>query len=178
MADAPVVPVLGSEGSELDHVTLLSFLAVLTLLQGAYVLSTHALYKSTPTTLRILFIWHAFDFLIHLLFEGSYLYNCFHISVPFDSAVHHPSLINNFLKQPDRVFGSKYGSNWGSALWNVYAAADKRWAVADPTIISIELITVLIGAPLAIYICYGISRRQNDVAFWTIVLAVGEIYGG
>lgn len=60
----------------------------------------------------------------------------------------------------------------------VYAKADKRWAEADLTVISIELLTVIGAGPLALWICWGISRRDYRVAFWMIVLATGELYGG
>ena len=60
----------------------------------------------------------------------------------------------------------------------VYAQADSRWAEADLTVISLELLTVFGAAPLALWICYGISKRDYRVAFWMIVLATGELYGG
>lgn len=60
----------------------------------------------------------------------------------------------------------------------VYAKADKRWAEADLTVISLELLTVFGAGPLALWICYGISKRDYRVAFWMIVLATGELYGG
>jgi hypothetical protein len=60
----------------------------------------------------------------------------------------------------------------------VYAKADKRWAGADLTVISLELLTVLCAGPLALYICVGISRKNLMVPFWMIVLATGELYGG
>jgi hypothetical protein len=168
-------------GSIIDHIdntTIVSLAAVLVILYAAFLLSTKVLAPSTSSRLRILFIWHAFDFLIHTIFEGSYLYNCFFTSSPFDPAVHHPSTVTNFLSQPDRVFGAAYGDNWATKLWMVYAQADKRWAGADLTVISLELLTVFGAGPLALYICWGISKRDPMVAFWMTVLATGEIYGG
>ncbi|KAG4415200.1 hypothetical protein IFR04_011659 [Cadophora malorum] len=89
-----------STGSIMDHIdttTIISLLAVLAILTTSYLLSLSLLHRSTPSRLRILFIWHFFDFLIHSIFEGSFLYNCFFTSAPFDPAVHHPALITNFL---------------------------------------------------------------------------------
>lgn len=65
-------------------------------------------------------------------------------------------------------------------LWQEYAKADKRWGEADLTIVSIELLTVLIEGPLAVYICELLRRqdRGGKVWFWASVLATGEIYGG
>lgn len=60
----------------------------------------------------------------------------------------------------------------------VYAKADKRWGEADLTVISLELLTVFGAGPLALWICTGIARRDYRVAFWMIVLATGELYGG
>jgi hypothetical protein len=162
----------------IDSTTIVSLTAVLVLLTAAFILSKYVLSPSTSGRLRILFIWHAFDFLIHTIFEGSYLYNCFFSSVPFDAAIHSPALMTNFLGRPDRVFGAQYGDNWATKLWMVYAQADKRWAGADLTVISLELLTVLCAGPLALYICYGIAKKDPMVAFWMVVLATGEIYGG
>lgn len=163
---------------QLDKTTVASLAGVLLLLNSAFILSQRVLPKETPGRLRILFVWHAFDFLIHTIFEGSFLYNCFFASAPFDPATSHPSLITNFLKDPDRVYGSAYGSNWASQLWMVYAKADKRWGEADLTVISLELLTVFGAGPLALYICYGISKKNPMVGFWMVVLATGELYGG
>ena len=65
-----------------------------------------------------------------------------------------------------------------SKLWMVYAKADRRWAVADLGVVSLELLTVLIAGPMALYICFGIARRDVMAPFWMIVLATGELYGG
>ncbi|KAH9208352.1 Emopamil-binding protein [Leptodontidium sp. 2 PMI_412] len=170
-----------STGSIMDHIdttTIISLLAVVAILATSYLLSLSLLHTNTPSSLRILFIWHFFDFLIHSIFEGSFLYNCFFTSSPFDPAIHHPALITNFLSQPDKLFGAKYGDNWATKLWMVYAQADSRWAGADLTVISLELLTVLGAGPLALYICWGIVRRDVMTGFWMVVLATGELYGG
>jgi len=164
----------------IDQSTILSLAAVLGLLLGAYSLSLRVLSRDTPRSLRVLFIWHAFDALIHTIFEGSFLYNCFFTSAPFDPAVAHPAsaAITNFLARPDRLYGAAYGDNWATKLWMVYAQADRRWAGADLTVVSLELLTVLGAGPLAAYICWGIARRDFRSAIWMIVLATAELYGG
>jgi hypothetical protein len=168
----------GSIMDHLDSTTIISLSAVLLLLNSSYILSLRVLAKSTPTSLRILFIWHAFDFLIHSIFEGSFLYNCFFTSSPYDPAIHHPALITNFLSQPDRLYGAAYGDNWATKLWMIYAKADSRWGGADLTVISLELLTVLGAGPLALWICTMIARRDPMASFWMVVLATGELYGG
>jgi hypothetical protein len=60
----------------------------------------------------------------------------------------------------------------------VYAKADRRWAGADLTVVSLELLTVLGAGPLALWICRGIARGDAMVGFWMVVLATGELYGG
>jgi hypothetical protein len=60
----------------------------------------------------------------------------------------------------------------------VYAKADRRWAGADLTVVSLELLTVLGAGPLALWICWGIARGDPMVGFWMVVLATGELYGG
>src|SRR5436853_4400140 len=100
------------EPSIIDHIdqtTLTSLLAVVVILLSAYALSLHALSPNTPSSIRILFIWHAFDFLIHTIFEGSFLYNCFFTYVPRDANAHNPSTTTNFLNRADRLYGAAYG---------------------------------------------------------------------
>jgi hypothetical protein len=162
----------------IDHTTVVSLLAVVGLLTSSYLFSVRTLDPSTPRRLRILFIWHAFDFLIHTIFEGSFLYNVFFTSEPYNSAIHHPASITNFLNQPDRLYGAAHGKNWATELWMVYAQADKRWAGADLTVVSLELLTVFGAGPLAAYICFGIQNKDFRVPFWMIVLATAELYGG
>ncbi|PQE16794.1 emopamil binding protein [Rutstroemia sp. NJR-2017a BBW] len=167
--------------SILDHIdqtTILSLFAVVVLLLSSYTLSLRVLSPSTPRSLRILFIWHFFDFLIHTIFEGSFLYNCFFSSQPYDPAVSHPVIMSNFLNTSQHVYGAKYADNWASKLWMVYAQADRRWAGADLTVVSLELLTVLGAGPLALWICWGIVRKDWRVNFWMVVLATGELYGG
>lgn len=166
-----------------DQTTLLSLGLVLVLIGAAYALSLKLLSSSTPSSLRILFIWHAFDALIHFIFEGSYLYNCFFTFVPYVpsstlSNLPHTSTITNFLGRPDRSYGSYYGDNPFAQLWQVYARADRRWGGADPTVISLELLTVFGGGPLAVWICVLIYKRNPMVGFWITTLAVAELYGG
>ncbi|ESZ92276.1 hypothetical protein SBOR_7316 [Sclerotinia borealis F-4128] len=162
----------------IDQTTILSLLGVLAILLSSYALSTRVLASTTPSSLRILFIWHFFDFLIHTIFEGSFLYNCFFSRIPYDSSIAHPVSLNNFLGTTEYVYGALYADNWASKLWMVYAQADRRWAGADLTVVSLELLTVLGAGPLALWICWGIARKDWRVNFWMVVLATGELYGG
>ncbi|KAK3076167.1 hypothetical protein LTS18_013736, partial [Coniosporium uncinatum] len=126
---------------------------------------------------------------------GSYLYNCF-----FSYKYLSPFATQNYILTPpgvffggekyrDRLYGPLYGTNPASALWREYAKADRRWGGADLTVISLELLTVFVGGPLAVYLCSLLARGYGEpgrnkgkvggkVAFWMSVLATGELYGG
>lgn len=63
-------------------------------------------------------------------------------------------------------------------LWQEYAKADYRWGFGDETIVSLELITVLIYGPMTAWICWMIVQEQDEYWYWIVVVAVGELYGG
>ena len=73
----------GSIMDQLDTTTLVSLSAVLVILFSSYGLSLATLASDTPKRLRVLFIWHFFDFLIHSIFEGSFLYVSSPLPFPF-----------------------------------------------------------------------------------------------
>lgn len=60
----------------------------------------------------------------------------------------------------------------------VYAQADRRWAGVDLTVVSLEVLTVLLGVPGAAWCVWCLATRRRDAGFWVTVLATGEIYGG
>ena len=177
-----------STAPTIDSTTVLSLFAVLVLLTVAYTASLSLLPPNTTRTLRALYIWHVFDSLIHLLFEGSYLYNCF-CSSASASLARIPTFLPigaSFLNQADLVYGAEYGTGATGALWREYARADKRWAGTDLTVISLEVLTVFIGGPLAFYVSeiirrgdgQGRGKQAGKLWFWAMVLATGELYGG
>jgi hypothetical protein len=170
--------------SIISTTTILSLFSTIAILAAAYLSSLALLPKHSTTQVRFLFIWHAFDALIHFLLEGSYLYNCFFsyatITDPTDllsaSAYLPPNIY--FLGHADRVYGSAYGTNPFAALWREYAKADKRWEGSDLTVISLELLTVFIGGPMAVWICNCLRKESPSAWFWMTVLATAELYGG
>ncbi|KAI9891725.1 MAG: hypothetical protein M1814_002475 [Vezdaea aestivalis] len=155
----------------IDQTTVTSLLAVAAILATAYWVSLRVLDKSTSLKLRVIYVWHFFDLLIHFLFEGSYLYNCFFTYARGPSP-------DNFLSQPLRKYGSFYGTSPTAKLWQEYAKADRRWGEADLTIISLELLTVLGAGPLATYVCYCMQKRDDRMWYWMTILATAELYGG
>ncbi|KAL9100621.1 MAG: hypothetical protein Q9163_004022 [Psora crenata] len=168
----------------IDQTTIFSLLLVVALLIAAYIASLRLLPVSTTTKLRIFFIWHFFDFLIHIVFEGSFLYNCFftYTSIPHMTDYPHPASLKSpggyFLGYKDRLYGSNYGSSLSAKIWQEYAKADKRWGEADQMLICMELLTVFGAGPLAAYICELLRREETGkFCFWATVLATGELYG-
>lgn len=89
-------------------------------------------------------------------------------------------LAENWLGHTDRLYGANFAGagNPFAALWRVYAQADFRWGVADANVVAIELLTVLVAGPLAVYVAYLLAKGRKSAAVWMIVLATGEIYGG
>ncbi len=174
--------------------TILSLLSTVVIVLAAYVASLRLLPSRTSTKLRVLYIWLVADGLTHLTLEASFLYNCFFTHIPVASlskssaavraaAAGVPALYN----MQDRLYGSAYGTNPSALLWQEYAKADKRWAGADLTIISLEILTVVVAGPVALYVAELIRRGGGSGAggstsgkmwFWGSALSVAELYGG
>lgn len=119
-----------------DTTTLVSLASTLAILGAAYTLSLWALDRTTISgTTRFLFIWHAFDALLHFTLEGSFLYHCFFSWVNIADVADPSSLApspHNFLGHKGRAYGPQAGGdNPFAMLWMVYANADWRWAGAD-----------------------------------------------
>lgn len=59
-----------------------------------------------------------------------------------------------------------------------YAAADFRWGFSDPTVVSLEILTVLGAGPMCCYILKQLSNDDPARHYWIIVLSTAELYGG
>ncbi|KAI0471596.1 Emopamil-binding protein [Xylariaceae sp. FL0804] len=168
-----------------DQTTLVSLASTVTMLGAAYYASLRALGgggDGVSGRTRALFVWHAFDALIHLCLEAGFLYHCFFSWVPLDGVADPLALMptaHHFLGHTDRAYGPQAGGDGFIAqLWMVYARADRRWGGADLSVISLELLTVFIAGPLACLVCYLLARRDARVNAVMIVLATMELYGG
>ncbi|EPE02980.1 emopamil binding protein [Ophiostoma piceae UAMH 11346] len=171
-----------------DLTTLISLASTLAILGTAYTASCYALPSTAKKSTRALFIWHAFDALIHFFLEGSFLYHCFFSWMPSSSLTlgdissgryYMPHLDGPYLGHSDRIYGAQAGGdNPFAQLWMVYARADKRWAGANLDVISLELLTVLVMGPLACWVCYDLARGYARANVTIVVIATAEIYGG
>jgi hypothetical protein len=183
----------------LDTPTALSLGFALSLMPIAFLLSLRFLSGSTSLQNRILFIWHSYDALTHFFIEGCYLYHCFfsYITIPSSPSgdYPHPASLTAegvyFLGHKDRRYGAWYSPSASARLWQEYAKADKRWGGADPTVISLEILTVFLAGPFSLYICVLLSKLSSSALsslhrskltarLYTLatVLATMELYGG
>jgi len=99
-------------------------------------------------------VWLAFDALIHFTFEGPFLWMS--------------------------VFGRQVNTQTGpfAQMWREYAAADSRWGIADSTVVSLEILTVLGAGPMCCYILKQLANDDPARHYWLIVLSTAELYGG
>ncbi|KAI0086451.1 Emopamil-binding protein [Irpex rosettiformis] len=103
---------------------------------------------------RFTWIWMVFDALIHFSFEAIFLYYS--------------------------VFGRQVNSSSGilPEMVKEYALADLRWGFADPTVVSLEILTVLIAGPVACCILKLLTANDPARHYWIVVLCTMELYGG
>lgn len=84
-----------------DQTTLVSLASTVLILAVAYGTSLKALSPSTPGSYRFLFIWHAFDALIHFFLEGSFLYHA--SDLPPNGHPEHPTGLLTVWGRPRAV---------------------------------------------------------------------------
>uniref|UniRef100_A0A7N9CZV0 EXPERA domain-containing protein n=1 Tax=Macaca fascicularis TaxID=9541 RepID=A0A7N9CZV0_MACFA len=58
-----------------------------------------------------------------------------------------------------------------------YGKADARWVYFDPTIVSVEILTVTLDGSLALFLIYAIVKEKHYRHFLQITLCVCELYG-
>ena len=157
--------------------TIWSLFCTVVLLAAAYALSLAVLPRAASRKERGIYIWHVFDGLTHLILESSFVYYSLTASSPATATAGTPSPAAVLWGNPAVSYGVKYSDAPLGKLWQEYARADLRWGVADVTTICIELITVVLGGPLALWVAEMVRKRQPRRWFWIVVLATGEIYG-
>ncbi|XP_004472258.1 emopamil-binding protein-like isoform X3 [Dasypus novemcinctus] len=79
--------------------------------------------------------WLCYDALVHLVLEGSFVYL---------------SLVGNIADSNGLI----------ASLWKEYGKADARWLHSDPTIVSVEILTVVLAGSLALLLIYAIVKEK------------------
>ncbi|XP_053564347.1 emopamil-binding protein-like [Bombina bombina] len=102
---------------------------------------------------RWLLVWLFYDAIVHFTLEGPFVYL---------------SLVGT-VAQSDSIIAS---------LWKEYGKADARWLHSDPTIVSLEILTVVLDGLLALLLIYAIIKDKYYRHFIQITLCVCELYGG
>ncbi|XP_061463542.1 emopamil-binding protein-like [Rhineura floridana] len=97
--------------------------------------------------------WLCYDALVHGVLEGLFVYLSLASSV----------------SRSDNIIAS---------LWKEYGRADARWLHSDPTIVSLEILTVFLDGLLALILIYAIVKRKHYRHFIQITLCICELYGG
>jgi hypothetical protein len=170
-----------------DHTSVVALSAVTGLFATAWISSSTLVRTSSTIKVRVFFVWHLFNALIHVILGASFLYNVFvtsmsKLDIAYTRGIHSTPMTPigmSFLGDSDHLYGSFYGSSLTAKLWQEYAKADKRWGGSDLTVVSVGLLTELVIAPLTLYVCYLLRTHQlNKAYFWMAVVAAGELYGG
>jgi hypothetical protein len=170
-----------------DHTSIFALSTVVALTITAFLFSSSLTQHLPNRKTRIIFTWHLFSSLTHLTLESIYLYNVFFTSmskldIAYTRGIHSSPMTPpnvDFLGDSQNLYGSFYGISMGARLWHEYAKADKRYGGSDLGIISLELVSVFVLAPLGLYICSLLHRQESGrrVGFWMVIVAMGELYG-
>lgn len=95
---------------------------------------------------KVSLLWFSIDAFTHLTIELGYVYLA----------------LGETARRSDSAMGK---------IWREYARADARWAIRDANVISIEILTVLVGI-LCLFMLYGIVYRLVLFCFISIIYAV------
>ncbi|KAK2857268.1 hypothetical protein Q5P01_006003 [Channa striata] len=102
---------------------------------------------------RWVLVWLFYDVIVHLTLEGPFVYM---------------SLVGTVETSEGPM----------AELWKEYGKADSRWLISDPTIVSIEILTVILDSLLAVLLIHAVLKDRCYRHFLQIALCVCELYGG
>uniref|UniRef100_A0A3Q3CI26 EBP like n=1 Tax=Haplochromis burtoni TaxID=8153 RepID=A0A3Q3CI26_HAPBU len=136
----------------LSLVSVLSLLACSGQLLAAVLLTRRYCGRSSTQNWWIL-LWLFYDVIVHLTLEGPFVYM---------------SLVGTVEASEGPL----------AELWKEYGKADSRWLVSDPTIVSIEILTVVLDSLLALLLIHAVLKDKYYRHFLQIALSVCELYGG
>ncbi|KAK5847390.1 hypothetical protein PBY51_016522 [Eleginops maclovinus] len=103
---------------------------------------------------RWVVLWLFYDVIVHLTMEGPFVYM---------------SLGGGAVETSEGPLAE---------LWKEYGKADRRWLVSDPTIVSIEILTVVLDSMLGLLLIHAVLKDQYYRHFLQVALCVCELYGG
>ncbi|XP_031557493.1 emopamil-binding protein-like isoform X2 [Actinia tenebrosa] len=107
--------------------------------------------KKLQSNDKWILVWLFYDLLTHFTLEGPFVY----------------------VSLTGTVEDSK---NPVAMIWREYGKADSRWLHSDPNILSVEIITVILGF-LNIALVYAICQDKYYRHFLQIILCITELYG-
>nr|XP_015813342.2 emopamil-binding protein-like [Nothobranchius furzeri]XP_015813343.2 emopamil-binding protein-like [Nothobranchius furzeri]XP_054591407.1 emopamil-binding protein-like [Nothobranchius furzeri]XP_054591408.1 emopamil-binding protein-like [Nothobranchius furzeri] len=136
----------------LPLVSVLSLLACSLQLLAAGILTRRYGGRSSPMDKWIL-LWLFYDVIVHVTLEGPFVYM---------------SLVGTVETSEGPL----------AELWKEYSKADSRWLVSDPTIVSVEILTVVLDSLLALLLIHAILNKKYYRHFLQVALSVCELYGG
>ncbi|XP_074484780.1 emopamil-binding protein-like [Sebastes fasciatus] len=136
----------------LSLVSILSLLACGVQVLAAVLLTRRCGGRSSAED-RWILLWLFYDVIVHLTLEGPFVYM---------------SLVGTVETSEGPL----------AELWKEYGKADSRWLSSDPTIVSIEILTVLLDSVLAVLLIHAVLRDKYYRHFLQVSLCVCELYGG
>ncbi|XP_059183773.1 emopamil-binding protein-like [Centropristis striata] len=135
----------------LSLVSVLSLLACSVQVLAAVLLTRRYGGRSSAEDWWIL-LWLFYDVIVHLTLEGPFVYM---------------SLVGTVEMSEGPM----------AELWKEYGEADRRWLISDPTIVSIEILTVVLGSLLAVLLIHALLKDKYYRHFLQVALCVCELYG-
>ncbi|OCT93048.1 emopamil-binding protein-like [Xenopus laevis] len=136
----------------ISSVTVYSLAACAAQLLLGYCLARRLGSKCSATD-RWVLVWLFYDAIVHFTLEGPFVYFS----------------LTGTVASSDNILAS---------LWKEYGKADTRWLHSDPTIVSLEILTVVLDGLLALLLIYAIIKDKYYRHFIQITLCVCELYGG
>lgn len=111
--------------------------------------------------------------MIHFLYEGSFLY--------YSTFGRQVNLSEGPLAEMCAYYYHSFfppETHVPGVLGKEYAKADFRWGFSEPTVVSLEILTVLGAGPLCCYILKQLVSSDPARHYWIVVLSTAELYGG
>uniref|UniRef100_A0A3P8SGE5 EBP like n=2 Tax=Amphiprion TaxID=80969 RepID=A0A3P8SGE5_AMPPE len=136
----------------LSLVTVFSLLACCVQVLAA-VLLTHRYGGRSSAEDRWVLLWLFYDVIVHLTLEGPFVYM---------------SLVGTVETSEGPL----------AELWREYSKADSRWLVSDPTIVSVEILTVVLDSLIGLLLIHAVLKDKYYRHFLQVALSVCELYGG